>query len=126
MTPPALDEDRLRTASTDEIHSALFGQLVSGHAQMALMLLGQISHPETGQQVSPSLADAKMFIDQLEMIQAKTRGNLNADETRLLQQALTAVHQAMTAVMDAGLEAYDTASAPPGTVIPSSSPDSPR
>lgn len=126
MTSPELDEDRLRTASTDEIHSALFAQLVTGHAQMALMLLGQIPHPETGQQVPPSLVDAKMFIDQLEMIRARTRGNLNAEETQLLQQTLTAVHQAMTAVMDAGLEAYDAASPPPGTALPSPSTDSSR
>lgn len=100
MNPPALDEEGLRTASTDEIHAALFVQLVSGHAQMALMFLGELPHPDTGRPGVPDVPSGKMFIDQLEMLQVRTRGNLNAEETRVLQQALQATRRALAAVLD--------------------------
>lgn len=107
MKSPALDEDRLQSASIPEIHSALFGQLVAGHAQMALVLLGRMPHPETGQPASPAVEDAKVFIDQLEMLEAKTHGNLNAGELRLLKEVLGVTRQALVEVLDAGLKAED-------------------
>lgn len=104
MKPPALDEDRLQSASTDEIHAALFGQLVSGHAQMALILMGTLAHPETGQATPASPEEAKMFIDQLEMLESRTRGNLTAEETRILKQALGVTRKAFEELIEAGLE----------------------
>jgi len=100
VKPTTLDEDRLQSASLDEIHAALFGQLVSGHAQMALIFLGQMPHPETGQPGAPSPAEAKLFIDQLEMLESRTRGNLSPDEVQILRQALTVTRQAFAEVMD--------------------------
>jgi len=100
MKPPSLDEERLRAATTDEIHSALFVQLVSGHAQLALLLLGELPHPDTGQPAAPDLASAKVYVDQLEMIEARTRGNLNDEEVRVLQQALRVTRRAMTGVLE--------------------------
>ncbi|MCW5558017.1 MAG: DUF1844 domain-containing protein, partial [Verrucomicrobiae bacterium] len=90
----------LRAATTDEIHTALFVQLVSGHAQMALTLLGELPHPDTGSLAPPDAAGGKMFIDQLEMLEARTRGNLNAEEIRVLQQALRVTRRALAAVLD--------------------------
>ncbi|MFO1458763.1 MAG: DUF1844 domain-containing protein [Verrucomicrobiota bacterium] len=104
MNPPSLNEDALRGASVDEIHSALFEQLVAGHAQMALMFLGEIPHPETGHTAPPSIENAKMFIDQLEMLESRTRGNLSAAESRVLTQALRVTRKALASVMDAVLE----------------------
>lgn len=109
-----LDEDRLNSASTAEIHSALFGQLVAGHAQMALVLLGKLPHPESGKPLSPLPEDGKMFIDQLEMLETKTRGNLTPEEAGLLQQALSISRQALSELIEARLDA-DSPPSPYGT-----------
>ena len=42
-----------------------------------------------------------MFIDQLEMLEAKTKGNLNRQEDGLLKQALAALHMAFVEAVDA-------------------------
>jgi hypothetical protein len=75
------------THSPAEIHSAMFAHLVMQQTNMAMMLLGKIAHPETGQ-VTKDLDAAKYFIDQLEMLEAKTKGNLSKEETSLLRQSL--------------------------------------
>jgi hypothetical protein len=77
----------------DEMLSGLFTHLVMQQTNLALMLLGRTPHPETGKTVR-DLDGAQMFIDQLEMIETKTRGNLNPTESRLLQQSLTALRMA--------------------------------
>jgi hypothetical protein len=74
-------------AGRDEHMSALFGQLVMQQANMAMMLLGKVAHPETGQTIK-DLEAAKLFIDQLEMLEAKTKGNLSKEESGLLKQSL--------------------------------------
>lgn len=101
MNPPPLAEEQLQQASTAEIHSALFTQLIAGHAQMAMMLLGKYPNPQTGENEPVNLEAAKMFIDQLEMLEAKTRGNLTSEETGLLRQMLTATQISFAEVIDA-------------------------
>lgn len=105
MNASPLDEDRLQSASTAEIHRALFEDFVAGHAQMALMLLGQIENPDTGSRHAPDVAAAKRFIDQLEMLEVKTRGNLSGPETHLLRRSLRVTRDALAAVLDAGRDA---------------------
>ena len=56
-------------------------------AQNAGLFLGQIPHPGTGQ-TSVNLEAARTVIDSLEMLEAKTKGNLNEEESKLLQSAL--------------------------------------
>jgi uncharacterized membrane protein len=53
----------------------------------ALVLLGIVEDPATGEKVKNILA-AKQTIDILGMIEEKTRGNLTDDEKRLLQNIL--------------------------------------
>src|SRR5437899_11624309 len=72
----------------DEMMTALFAHLVMQQTNMAMMLMGKAPHPETGQPVK-DLEAAKLFIDMLEMLQAKTKGNLTKDEENLLRQSLT-------------------------------------
>ena len=103
MNSPQLPEERLAGASTAEIHSALFVQFVTGQAQMIMMLLGRYPNPQTGVLESPNPEAAKVFIDHLEMIQAKTKGNLSAEESRLLGQMLSATQLTFAEVMDAQL-----------------------
>ena len=62
MTPTKLPEDDLANASREEIMSALFANMVVQQTNMALMLLGKVPHPETGE-IIQDLETAKMFID---------------------------------------------------------------
>jgi hypothetical protein len=71
----------------EQMTTALFAHLVMQQANMAMMLLGKVAHPETGQIVK-DLETAKLFIDQLEMLEAKTKGNLTKEEANLLKQNL--------------------------------------
>ncbi len=73
--------------------ASLFVTMVMQQTQMALMLLGQIPHPETGEAVM-DLEGAQMFIEQLEMLAVKTKGNLSKDEDELLKQSLVGVRMA--------------------------------
>lgn len=89
----------------EQMTTALFAHLVMQQANMAMMLLGKVAHPETGQIVK-DLETAKLFIDQLEMIEAKTKGNLTKEEANLLKQNL------MTLRLNF-VEAVESAPAPP-------------
>jgi len=57
-------------------------------AQNAALFLGQIPNPQTGKG-EVNLEVAKMFIDQLAMIQEKTRGNLSNEESAVLRNTLS-------------------------------------
>ncbi len=73
--------------SPEDVMAALFVQLILQQSNMAMMLLGKVAHPETGKVVR-DLEAARMFIDQLEMLEAKTKGNLGKEESDLLKQTL--------------------------------------
>lgn len=85
--------------SSEEMQSALFAQLVMQQSSMALMLLGKSPHPETGQSMY-DLESARLFIEQIEMLQAKTRGNLTKSEESLLNQTLMAVRMAFVEAVE--------------------------
>jgi|ERR1051326_7228563 hypothetical protein len=68
-----------------------FIEFVMMHAQNAALFLGQIPNPKTGEG-EVNLELAKIFIDQLEMIQEKTRGNLSNDESTVLRNAVSNLH----------------------------------
>ena len=67
-----------------------FVQFVMMQAQNIFYVLGQIPSPD-GRPIPPNLEAAKMLIDQLEMIEEKTRGNLSTQESSILTDALTKV-----------------------------------
>src|SRR5438046_8752275 len=73
--------------SRQEELSFLFAQLVLQQSNMAMMLMGKVAHPESGKVVQDVDA-ARLFIDQLEMLEAKTKGNLSKEEDHLLKQTL--------------------------------------
>jgi len=76
-----------------EMMTALFAHMVIQQSNLAMMLLGKVPHPQTGQPVR-DLEAAKLFIDQLEMLGTKTKGNLTKDEEQLLKQNLMALRMA--------------------------------
>jgi len=77
--------------------SQRFIEFVMMHAQNAALFLGQIPNPKTGEG-EVNLEMAKMFIDQLAMIQEKTRGNLSNEESTVLRNALSNLQMAYVEV----------------------------
>lgn len=116
MSEPVPNDEALRNLSREEMMSALFAHMVIQNTNMALMLLGQIPHPESGERMHDVDA-ARMFIDQLEMLEAKTKGNLTREEEKLLQQSLTHLRltfvQAVENPPRAEAEKKSEAAAPP-------------
>lgn len=70
-----------------------FIEFVLMHAQNAAFFLGQTPDPQSGE-TRVNLDMARIFIDQLEAIQEKTRGNLSKDEEDVLNSTLTNLRMA--------------------------------
>ncbi len=81
-----------------------FIEFVLMQAQNAALFLGQVPNPQTGKG-EVNLEVAKMFIDQLAMIQEKTRGNLTSEESTVLRNALSNLQLAYVDVARAGSSA---------------------
>lgn len=64
-----------------------FPTFVLSLSHSALVHLGDADDPATGRR-EPNLAMARQTIDLLAMLQEKTRGNLDGEEERVLEQAL--------------------------------------
>ena len=74
-----------------------FVQFVMMQVQNIFYVLGRIPSPD-GRPIPPNLEAAKLLIDQLEMIQEKTRNNLSAQELSILDDALKNVRLAFVEV----------------------------
>jgi len=74
--------------STAERNEAMFAALISGYATQAMVGLGKIASPITGE-IERDLEQARAMIDILEMLEAKTEGNRTEAETGALRQALS-------------------------------------
>src|SRR2546421_3283255 len=103
-----------KTVQTGEM-TQRFIEFVMMHAQNAALFLGQIPNPKTGEP-EVNLDLARMFIDQLEMIQEKTRGNLTNEEMMVLRNTLSNLQMAF-------VEASGTAGPP---ARPAGTPAKPR
>ena len=79
--------------------SQRFIEFVMMQAQNAALFLGQIPNPQTGQG-EINLEMAKMFIDQLAMIQEKTRGNLTSEESGVLRNTISNLQVAYVEVAE--------------------------
>ena len=88
----------------EQMMTALFAHLVMQQTNMAMMLMGKVPHPETGQLIKDMEA-AKLFIEQLEMLEAKTRGNLSKEEANLRKQNLMALRLAYVEAVESPLAA---------------------
>jgi Domain of unknown function (DUF1844) len=95
-----------------------FIEFVMMHAQNAALFLGQIPNPKTGEG-EVNLELAKIFIDQLAMIQEKTRGNLSNEEATVLRNAISNLQMAYVEVAQHGAK---SAAKPPETKSESAAP----
>jgi hypothetical protein len=110
-SPASAEVDRL---SETELHTVLLASLIGQLSQLALFSLGKLPDPESGVP-AVDLAQARVFIDQLEMLAVKTRGNLSRQEEGLLQESLTALRLAFVEAANA---------APPSAPAPPAAPSS--
>src|SRR3954447_3397802 len=84
------------TTQTGEM-AQRFIEFVMMQAQNAALFLGQIPNPQTGEG-EVNLELARMFIDQLAMIQEKTRGNLSNEEAAVLRNTISNLQMAFVEV----------------------------
>ncbi len=132
MNRTPFSQDAPAPAGREEIISSLFAGMVVQQTNMALMLLGRTPHPETGQTLR-DLESARMFIDQLEMLEVKTRGNLDQQEEKLLKQSLMALRMAFVEAVESPAGQPSAAPSPaandpaksPGPAQPSEVPGQP-
>jgi hypothetical protein len=98
----------------------IFVEFVMMQAQNAALFLGQIPNPQGGQ-TEVNLPLAKMFIDQLAVIRAKTRGNLNRDEQRVIDSAVGQLEAAF--VETANTVGHDSPGTMPANALASLPPE---
>ena len=129
MTDSQTQADAPAHASREEIMSAQFANLIIQQTNLAMMLLGKVPHPETGEHLR-ELAGAKMFIDQLEMLEVKTKGNLEKREEALLKRSLMTLRlayvEAVNAPADQTAAATGKQATPPTAEPPSAAATTPR
>lgn len=101
--------------------AALFANLVMQQANAALMFMGKAPNPETGEPVK-DLQAAQYFIDQIEMLETKTKGNLSPEEEALLKQTLMTVRMGYVESVNESKGQPSPASAPPPAAAPAGSP----
>jgi hypothetical protein len=80
-------------------------------AQNAAYALGQIPHPETGE-APVNLELARLFIDQLILLRAKTRGNLSNEELAILNNAISNLQMTFVEVSKGGGRPVEEAAEP--------------
>jgi len=71
----------------DANHNILFMQLIIQNQQIAMMSMGKIKNPVTDR-IERNLEHAKIYIDTLDMLLAKTKGNLSEYEEKILIEIL--------------------------------------
>ena len=103
MTDSHSHPNDLANVSREEIMSALFTNMIRQQTNLVMMMLGKVPHPATGEFLR-ELEGAKLFIDQLEMLEVKTKGNLGKTEEAMLKQSLMALHMAFVEAVNAPVE----------------------
>jgi hypothetical protein len=73
--------------NTEQKHQALFFQLVLMFQQAAWQQLGKVPNPIT-KKIERDLEHARNSIDMLDMLKARTKGNLKEDEVKILDHLL--------------------------------------
>jgi hypothetical protein len=92
----AADEANAGEHREMQMPPASWEMLLTTLATEAMVWLGQIPHPATGQP-ERNLDQAKYFIDTLEVLEQKTKGNLTPFESQALEQLLHDLRMAFVA-----------------------------
>ena len=76
------------SAGHGDLPPASFEMLVSSFAAQAMAAMGQLADPNTGKPMPIRMDIAKLQIDLLEVLDAKTKSNLDDDEQKMLTETL--------------------------------------
>lgn len=98
-------------------HKELFSGLVMMMGQSALLHMGKLVNPATGK-TEVRLEYAQEAIDTLDMLEARTRGNLDAEEARLLKTTLSSLKLTYVETMQQPAEKPQAAPAPAADAKP--------
>ena len=96
-----------------------FIEFVLMQAQQIALMLGQIPGPD-GKPMEANLPVARIFIDQLEMIREKTRGNLTKEEEDILNKVLADLQLAFVEAGQGGATPSDATPPPAAVTAPES------
>jgi hypothetical protein len=82
-----VEAPKFQGTPAEQAQSKIFMQFLGGLAQQALMQLGQMPNPYSGQ-AELDMKGARYTIELLNVIQLRTKGNLTPDEQRMLAGTL--------------------------------------
>lgn len=88
------------TLKPEELHKAMFVNLVMMLATSAMQAMGRMPDQREGK-TAINIEMARHSIDMLVMLEAKTRNNLDPDEQRLIKETLSAMQLAFVEVANA-------------------------
>jgi len=86
--PPSGEKVEKRAGAEERVPKADFLTLAASLAGQATIHLGLVEHP-IAKKVQKDLRQARYTIDLLSVLEEKTRGNLNAEESAVLTHMLT-------------------------------------
>jgi hypothetical protein len=92
----------------------LFLGLIHSFQGAAMQQMGKVPNPFTNE-IERDLAQARLSIDMLEMLEERTAGNLTGEETRFLKHVLTELRLNYVAEVDEDRKAGKTPEAQAGT-----------
>jgi hypothetical protein len=98
-----------------ELHQALLVNLIMMLSSSAMQQMGKLVDPASGK-AETNLEAAQLTIDMLEMLRAKTRGNLDPREESLLTSTLSTLQ--LTYVETAREQPAEGATPPPAAELP--------
>lgn len=87
-------------AAPHAMPAASFPELLNLLVMQALGGLGMLAMP-TGERIPPNLEVARFFIDMIQMLETKTRGNLDPEEKQLIDEVLYDLRMRFVQVADA-------------------------
>ena len=93
--------------SQDQLNDFLFAQLIMMFQGAAFQQMGKVMNPVTNK-IERDLEQAKNSIDILGMLEAKTKGNLNENEQKMLEHALYELRMNYVDEMNKGPDPTDS------------------
>ena len=101
-----------RPIAPEEVNKAYFTQLVLMLSGSALQQMGKLIDPQS-KTAHVNLEGAQATIDLLDMIEAKTKGNLDKDEERMLRDTLMSLKMNFVETMESGAGDAGASKEPP-------------
>jgi len=97
-----LDRQTREAGGAGEVPEPSMAELIQMVVLQASIGLGGMQDPQTGQRIPPNLGLAKHYIDLLELLEAKTKGNLDENEQAMLSTTLHELRLAFVQVAGGG------------------------